>query len=74
VGERLERILTAVGVAHDIKSYPDAGHSFMNAHDRADLPMLFALQFRVTGDPFRAAATEDARRRILDFFAGHLGS
>jgi carboxymethylenebutenolidase len=71
-GERLERILTAVGVDHDITTYPDAGHSFMNAHDRADLPMLFALQFRVTGDPFRAAETEDARRRILDFFGGHL--
>ena len=73
-GERLERILTAVGVDHDIKTYPDAGHSFMNAHDRADLPMLFALQFRITGDPFRAPATDDARRRILAFFADHLSN
>ena len=72
-GERLERILTAVGVDHDITTYPDAGHSFMNDHDRAELPALFALQFRVTGDPYRDASTRDARRRILDFFGRHLG-
>ncbi|HLM06772.1 MAG TPA: dienelactone hydrolase family protein [Blastococcus sp.] len=72
VGERLERILTAVGVDHDIRTYPGAGHSFMNDHDRADLPALFALQFRVTGNPFREPAAADARQRILDFFARHL--
>jgi carboxymethylenebutenolidase len=33
-GERLERILTAAGVDHDIKTCPGAGHSFMNEHDR----------------------------------------
>ena len=71
-GERLERILTAVGVDHDIKTYPDAGHSFMDEHDRGELPALFALQFRMTGDPYRPGAAEDARRRILDFFAAHL--
>jgi carboxymethylenebutenolidase len=71
-GDRLERILTAVGVDHDIRTYPDAGHSFMNDHDRAELPALFALQFRVTGDPYRDASTRDARRRIVDFFTRHL--
>jgi carboxymethylenebutenolidase len=71
-GDRLERILAAVGVEHDIKTYPDAGHSFMNDHDRAELPKLFALQFRVTGDPYRESSTRDARRRILDFFGSHL--
>jgi carboxymethylenebutenolidase len=50
-GERLERILAAVGVDHDVKTYPDAGHAFMNDHDRADLPALLAVQFRVTGNP-----------------------
>lgn len=39
-GERLERILTAVGVDHDIRTYPGAGHSFVNAHAPGDLPML----------------------------------
>jgi carboxymethylenebutenolidase len=71
-GERLERILTAVGVDHDITTYPDAGHSFMNDHDRADLPALLALQFRVTGNPYHDLSARDARRRIVDFFDRHL--
>jgi carboxymethylenebutenolidase len=71
-GERLSRILTAVGVDHDVKTYAGAGHSFMNDHDPADLPALFAVQFRLTGNPYREPATHDARRRILDFFGRHL--
>ena len=71
-GERLERILTAVGVDHDIKTYPEPGHAFMNDHDRADLPALFAVQFRVTGNPYHEPSALDARRRILDFFESHL--
>jgi carboxymethylenebutenolidase len=71
-GPRLERILTAVGVDHDIRTYPDAGHSFLNAHDRADLPALLAVQFRLTGDPYREPAARDARRRIVEFFDAHL--
>ena len=73
-GERLERVLTAVGVDHDVKTYPEAGHSFMNDHDRADLPALFALQFRLTGNPYHEPSAQDARRRILDFFARHLSA
>ena len=71
-GERLERILTAVGVDHDIKTYPDAGHSFMNDHDRADLPALFAVLFRLTGNPYDEPSARDARQRILGFFDRHL--
>jgi carboxymethylenebutenolidase len=71
-GERLSRILTAVGVDHDVKTYPDAGHSFMNDHDPADLPALFAVQFRLTGNPYHEPSAQDARRRILDFFGRHL--
>ena len=71
-GERLERMLTAVGVEHDVKTYPDAGHAFMNDHDPADLPAVFAVQFRVTGNPYREASAGDARRRILQFFDRHL--
>lgn len=73
-GPRLERILAATGVDHDITTYTDAGHSFMNDHDRAELPALFALQFRVTGDPYRDGSTRDARRRIVDFFDRHLST
>lgn len=72
--ERLERILTSVGVDHDIKTYPDAGHSFMNDHDPGDLPAVFTVQFRVTGNPYREPSAQDARRRIVDFFDRHLRS
>ena len=71
-GERLSRILTAVGVDHDVKTYPDAGHSFLNDHDRADLPALFAVQFRLVGNPYQEPSAQDSRRRILDFFGRHL--
>ena len=33
--DRLERALTAAGVEHDVKEYPEAGHGFLNDHDRA---------------------------------------
>jgi carboxymethylenebutenolidase len=39
VPERLESMLTAAGVEHDIKAYPDAGHGFLNDHDPAELPL-----------------------------------
>ena len=71
-GARLERVLAAVGVDHDVRTYPDAGHSFLNDHDRADLPALFAVQFRLTGNPYREGPAKDARRRIVDFFGRHL--
>ena len=73
-GDRLARVLSAVGVDHDVATYPDAGHSFLNDHDPADLPALFAVQFRVTGNPYHETSAQDARRRILDFFGRHLAS
>ena len=39
VPDRLESMLTAAGVEHDIKVYPDAGHGFLNDHDPAELPV-----------------------------------
>jgi carboxymethylenebutenolidase len=33
---QLEQALTAAGVPHDVKEYPDAGHSFLNDHDPAE--------------------------------------
>ncbi len=71
-GERLERILTAVGVEHDVRTYPDSGHSFMNDHQLADLPALLAVLTRVTGNPYHEPSARDARRRIVEFFDRHL--
>ena len=71
-GDRLEQVLTAVGVDHDVKTYQDAGHSFMNDHDSADLPAVLAVLTRLTGNPYSEPSANDARRRIVDFFDRHL--
>jgi carboxymethylenebutenolidase len=74
VGDRLERILEAVGVDHDIRTYADAGHGFLNDHEPADLPALLAVLTRLTGNPYHEPSALDARRRIVAFFDRHLRS
>ena len=44
----------------------------MNDHDRAGLPALFAVQFRLTGNPYHEPSATDARRRILEFIPRHV--
>jgi carboxymethylenebutenolidase len=75
-GVRLERILAAVGVDHDIRTYPAAGHGFLNDHDPADVPAVMAVLGRLTGgaDPYHEPSARDARARILAFFDRHLRS
>jgi carboxymethylenebutenolidase len=68
---KLEASLTAAGVPHDVKEYPDANHSFLNDHDRADLPVLFRISARL-GMRYHDASAVDARRRIVAFFDAHL--
>ena len=63
-----ERALAANGITKDVKEYPDVGHSFMNDHDS----ILFTLSGKLIGGGYDAAATEDARRRILAFFEREL--
>ena len=69
-GVRLARRLDELGVAHDIVTYPDAGHSFMSRYGG-----LTALLGELS--PLRAgyeeAAAEDSWERMLAFFAEHLG-
>ena len=70
--QRLERLLTDLGVDHDIKEYPDAGHSFLNDHDPAEAPAVFVVLAKLTGSTFHEPSAADARRRITDFFDLHL--
>ena len=73
--DRLERALTAAGVEHDVKEYPDAGHAFLNDHEGASdkTPLLFAVLGRLSpGDGYHEASAQDARRRIVSFFDAHL--
>ena len=69
---RLDRVLTDLGVEHDVRIYPGVGHGFMNDHDPADLTPLLRLLGRLSGTRFDAPATADARRRIAAFFHAHL--
>ncbi len=69
---RLGRVLSEIGVDHDIKEYPGAGHAFLNDHDRADVPALFAVLATLTGNDFHGPSARDTRRRIVEFFNAHL--
>ncbi|HUZ08970.1 MAG TPA: dienelactone hydrolase family protein [Acidimicrobiales bacterium] len=68
--DRLEHALAAVGVDHDVKEYPDAGHSFLNDHDST----LFAVMGSIIGGGYHEPSAQDARRRIVSFFDAHLES
>jgi carboxymethylenebutenolidase len=65
---KLEAALSRAGVEHDVKEYPDAGHSFLNRHNLGPAgPLLRVIRVGYDG-----ASAEDAWGRILRFFAAHL--
>jgi carboxymethylenebutenolidase len=65
---QLEAALTQRGIPHDVKEYPEAGHSFL---DRFNVGPFTPL-LRVAGLGYHQPSAEDAWRRILRFFAEHL--
>ena len=67
---RLERALRANDVVHEIKIYPDAGHSFLN--DAPNGPVALRPLMRVAGMGPEPASSADAWGRIEAFFAAHL--
>ena len=69
---RLESALTALGVDHDIKVYPDAAHGFINDHDPADMTLLLTVLNRVSGTCYHEPSARDAHRRIAAFFHRYL--
>ncbi|HEY1955945.1 MAG TPA: dienelactone hydrolase family protein [Polyangiaceae bacterium] len=69
---KLERALTQAGVAHDVKEYADAGHGFLNAHDKGDTSVLFRVMAKLTGLGYHEPSALDARGRITTFFREHL--
>ena len=68
---QLEEVLGELGVAHDVKEYPDAGHSFIDRHNAG-----VALRFveRRAGFDYHHPSAEDAWTRIQRFFHTHLSS
>jgi len=70
-GDRLDAHLQALGVPHDVKTYPDAGHAFMDPPDGLLAAILRISPFHVAYDE---EASEDSWRRLLEFFERHLGT
>jgi carboxymethylenebutenolidase len=64
---KLEATLERLGVAHDVKEYADAGHSFLNRHAGAA-----GIVDRVPGIGHHEASAADAWDRIRAFLAVHL--
>ncbi|WP_433603028.1 dienelactone hydrolase family protein [Nocardia sp. CA-135953] len=64
-GRKLDRVLTDLGVEHDIETYPGTMHGFAN---------VFGIEpvLRVAGLGYDAEATRDAWHRIFAFFDKHL--
>jgi carboxymethylenebutenolidase len=67
---KLTRTLTELGVEHDVREYPKAGHSFLN--DRYFGPGPTHVVQRIVNVGPEPAAAADAWRRIEAFFAAHL--
>jgi carboxymethylenebutenolidase len=68
----LERVLTAHGVEHDITTYPDAGHGFLNDHAPGETPIWAAVTGTFARTGYHERSALDARRRIIGFFDRHL--
>jgi carboxymethylenebutenolidase len=70
-GEKLSAVLENTGTAHDVVTYPDAGHSFMNQVEG------HRISNALVGRPLMAVAfdegaSEDSWQRIDAFFSEHL--
>lgn len=73
--DRLEGALSAAGVPHDVKEYPEARHGFLNDHHGAGdkEPLMFRVMGKLAAGPgYHEASAQDARRRIIAFFNAHL--
>jgi carboxymethylenebutenolidase len=72
---KLDGALANAGVIHDVKEYPNAGHSFLNNHEGLNDPMPFfvvGISKLVMHSGYREEDASDARGRIVSFFNEHL--
>jgi carboxymethylenebutenolidase len=67
---KLDTSLEQLGVAHDVKEYPTAGHAFLNESEVG--PGLLRPFLRIAGIRPDPDAAVDAWRRIDAFFGEHL--
>lgn len=71
-GKRLKRHLETLGVPHDVKLYPNTGHSFMSEHEPGLTTTLG--QHGPMKVAYNPDAAEDAWERMLEFFATHFAA
>jgi carboxymethylenebutenolidase len=71
---KLEQALTARGIDHDIKIYPEAGHGFLNDHVRRETPHWARIAGRLASTGYHEPSAIDARSRIVAFFDTHLAT
>ena len=69
---RLEHALGANDVPHEVTTYPDAGHSFLNDHPRAEMPVWAVVAGRLAGTGYHEPSALEARARIIAFLTAHL--
>jgi carboxymethylenebutenolidase len=74
VPDRLESMLTASGIEHDIKLYPDAGHGFLNNHDPAELPVWVKAIAKLAAASYHERQPETRGDGSIDFFDVYLKS
>ncbi len=67
IAEQLAQALERAFIPHDVKEYPDAGHSFMNKHGKFAMALM-----RFTSMGWNEESAMDARCRIAAFFHTHL--
>ena len=71
VPEKLTADLDALGVPHDVKVYPEAGHSFFTRTPGVKGKVVSRLPIHAE---YHEPSAADAHRRIVAFFAEHLAS
>jgi carboxymethylenebutenolidase len=69
--ERLETALTNLGIDHDVRIYPEAGHGFMARYEGITAWLGRRLPMHLGHDP---TAAEDAWGRTIAFFSRHLAA
>ena len=69
--EKLTADLDAAGVPHDVKVYPDAGHSFFTRTPGLKGQLVRRLPIHAE---YHEASAQDAHRRVVAFFREHLGA
>lgn len=70
--ELLRQALEDNQIPHDVKTYPAAGHGFMNNHPPEEMPIWASVSGKFAATGYHEQSTIDARNRISGFFNTHL--